>query len=189
MSDKDAFADRRRTQEEDYFRKREQELIANMRRRAADEANRQRITEVTGIADEALLQELQALGYTPETVALLQLGPLVQVAWVDGGVSDRERDLIVEAARSRAIEEGSEADRQLAEWLATRPSDEAFSTALRAIKAMLQGRPPDEREATRRDLLSSCTDIASASGGVLGFRKVSEEERELLARIDRELED
>ncbi|MPZ20967.1 MAG: hypothetical protein GEV06_24150 [Luteitalea sp.] len=189
MSDKDAFTDRRRSQEEEYFHKREQELIAKMRRRGADEADRQQMTQRTGIADEALLQELQAIGYTPETVVLIDILPLVQVAWADGAVSTREREVIVEKARGLSIEQGSEADRKLTEWLTDRPSDDALSVALRAISAMLQARSPDQREATRQELLASCTGIASASGGVLGFGKVSDEEQALLDRIKLALEE
>jgi hypothetical protein len=46
------------------------------------------------------------LGYVPETVMPLHLVPLVQMAWADGGVSDLERALIVEAARARGNRPG-----------------------------------------------------------------------------------
>jgi hypothetical protein len=188
VSEKDAFSDRRRSQEEEYFHKREQELIAKMRQRGADEANRKQLAERTGIGDETLLQELQAAGYTSETVVLVDLLPMVQVAWADGSISTRERDVIVEKARGRAVEQGSEADRKLTAWLTERPAEEAFDTALRAMSAMLQAQSQNEREARSQDLLSSCTNIASASGGVLGFGKVSDEEQALLDRIKRALE-
>ncbi|MGH9313609.1 MAG: hypothetical protein ACRD1S_10470 [Vicinamibacterales bacterium] len=188
MAEKDILADRGRSLEEQYFRKREQELIEKMRRRAEAEAERRRLGEQAGVADEEILQDLQALGYTPETVMLLHLVPLVQMAWAEGNVSDRERDLIIQAARARGIEAGSPADKQLAGWLTHRPSDDLFEKTLRAIGAVLQARPAEEREASHKDLLSYLSAIASASGGVLGFRAVSDEERELLARIARELE-
>ncbi len=188
VTERDAFADRARGLEEEYFRKREQELIEKLRRRAAAEAELQRLGEQSGVADEEILQDLRDLGYTPETVMLLHLVPLVQMAWAEGGVSDRERALIVEAARARGVEPGSPADRQLAEWLTTRPSERFFERTLRAIRAFLQARPAEEREASRRELLSYSTAIASASGGVLGFGAVSAEERALLARISSELE-
>jgi len=188
VSERDAFSDRRRTQEEEYFRKREQELIEKMRRRAEEDANRRRMGERTGLADEEILQDLQALGYTPETVMLLHLVPLVQMAWAEGNVAPRERDLIIEAARSRGIESGSAADQQLATWLTNRPAGDFFERTLRAIRAMLQARPPHEREASQRDLLSYCTAIAAASGGILGFGTVSDQERQVLARISQELE-
>ena len=114
--------------------------------------------------------------------------PLLQVAWADGGVSDRERALIIEDARARGIEHGSAADRQLAGWVTTRPSSELFEKTLRAIGAILQASPAEERETSQRDLLSYSTAIASASGGILGLGKVSSEEQRVLARISEEIQ-
>ncbi|HEY7048285.1 MAG TPA: hypothetical protein VH373_13790 [Jatrophihabitantaceae bacterium] len=188
MPERDAFADRGRGLEEEYFRKREQELVDKLRRRQAAEATRQQLSEQAGVADAEILQDLQELGYTPETVSLLYLVPLVEVAWAEGGVSDRERELIVEAARARGIEAGTPADALLTEWLTTQPSEQVFERNLRVIRAILAARPEAEREASRSDLLSTATAIAEASGGVLGFRAVSPEERALLARISQELE-
>lgn len=188
MAESDALGNRRRGLEEEYFRKREQELIEKMRQRAAADAARRKMGEQAGVADEEILQDLQALGYTADTVMLLHLVPLVQMAWAEGSVSDRERQLIIEAARARGIEAGSPADRQLAEWLAQRPSEELFDKTLRAVGAILESRSPEERAAGQRDLVSFCTAIASASGGILGFGAVTDEEKKLLARITQELE-
>jgi hypothetical protein len=188
MTEGDAFAERGRALEEEYFRKREQELIEKLRRRAASEAERRQLGVQTGVADEEILQDLQDLGYKPETVMLLHLAPLVQMAWADGRVSERERALIVEAARARGVEADSPADRQLADWLTSRPSERLFDRTLRAIRAFLQARPAGERQASEHELLSLCTAIASASGGLLGMGAVSAQERALLARLSSELE-
>ena len=188
MSDKELFGDRRRSREEEYFRRQEKELIEKLQQRGREEATRRRMAERTGVADEELLRDLQALGYTPETVMLLHLVPLLQMAWAEGSVSDRERDLIIEAARARGIDKDSPADHQLTAWLASRPSDELFEKTLRAIGAILQARPSEEREANQLDLLSRLTAIASASGGILGFGKVSPQEQQVLARVSEEME-
>jgi hypothetical protein len=188
VADKDLFAERGRSLEEEYFRKREKELIEKMRQHADAEAERRRLGESAGVADEGILQDLQALGYTPETVTLLHVVPLVQMAWAEGNVSDRERDLIVEAARARGVEPGSPADRQLASWLTRRPPEDFFEKTLRAIAAILQAQPAEARAASQKDLLSYCTAIASASGGIMGFRTVSDEERQVLGRISQEFE-
>jgi len=188
VTDKDAFKERGRALEDEYFHRKERELIAKMRERATAESERQRIGATTGVADAQLLQDLQELGYTAETITLLHLMPLVQMAWAEGHVSMRERDLIIEAARARGIEKGSAADQQLAGWLATRPSEALFTTTLRAIAAMMQSRPENERKAGEQDLLSYLTSIAAASGGVLGWGAVSDEERAVLARVTKELD-
>jgi hypothetical protein len=188
VADKELFGDRRRTQEEEYFRRQEQELIEKLKQRGREEAARQRLAERSGVADEELLKDLQALGYTPETVMLLHLMPLIQMAWAEGDVSASERALIVEAARARGVEAGSAADQQLNIWLTHRPSDDLFEKTLRVIGAMLQAHPIEERDASQKDLVSKLTAIASASGGILGFGKVSGEEQQLLARITHEIE-
>lgn len=187
MTERHGFDDRRRGLEEEYFRKKEQELIDKMRRHHEEEAARRRLGEKAGVANEEILNDLQALGYTPETVMLLYLVPLIETAWAEGNVSSRERELIVKAARSRGIEAGSSADRQLNDWLTERPSKAFFEKTLRAIGAILQARPPEERESSERDLLALCTAVASASGGIVGLRAISEEERQMLAHITEEL--
>jgi hypothetical protein len=188
MAEKEFLGDRRRKEEEEYFRKQEQVLIDKLRQRAREEDSRRRMAERTGVADEEILRALEGLGYTPETVLLLHLVPLLQVAWAEGNVSERERALIVEAARARGVQTGSAADEQLASWLRTRPSAEFFDTTLRVIGDILQASATERRDADRRDLLSYSTAIASASGGILGFGKVSQGEQHVLARITEELE-
>ena len=188
MPDTEFLGDRRRAQEEEYFQRREQELIAKLQQRARDAESRQRMVERSGVADAEILSALEDLGYTAETVMLLHLAPLLQVAWAEGGVSDRERALIVEAARARGVEPGSAADAQLAAWLSTRPSTEFFDHTLRLIQAILQTQSTDERAAAERDLLTRSAAVASASGGILGYGKVSPEELAVLERIGRELE-
>lgn len=188
MTDKDAFAEREHLLEEDYFRRKEKELIDKMRRNAQADAQRHELAKQAGVADEDVLRDLQELGYTPETIMLLYLMPLIQTAWAEGDVSAKERDLIVQAARSRGVAAGSAADVQLGRWLSERPSEEIFQRTLRAIGTILQARSQEERESSERDLLSLCTAIASASGGIVGFGAVSEGERRILAQITRELE-
>src|SRR5436305_204768 len=107
MADRDRFTELGRSREDDYFRRRDQELIEKMRSAAAAERARTTIGQTVGIADPELLQELEARGFTADTVVLLPLIPAVQMAWAQGGVSAAERDLIVQLARSRGIEAGS----------------------------------------------------------------------------------
>jgi hypothetical protein len=182
------LGDRRRGLEEEYFHRKEKELIEKMRRHAEQEATRRRLGEQAGVASEEILNDLQELGYTPETVMLLHLAPLIQTAWAEGGITPRERELIIKAARSRGIDAGTAADVQLATLLTERPSEEFFEKTLRAIGAILQAQPPEVGEKTARDLVALSAAIAAASGGIMGFHTVSEGERQMLAHISEELE-
>jgi hypothetical protein len=181
MADKDIFADRGRSLEDDYFRKKDRELIDKMRQATAAAEARAEMGARTGLTDPQLLEELQALGFTPETVALVPLVPVVQVAWAEGGVTAPERALILELARARGIADGSAADRQLADWLDRRPSEDVFARATRLIGAMLAS--PGRERLSADDLVRHCESIATASGGLFGINRVSAEERQLLASI------
>ncbi len=184
----DSLKNRGKGLEDEYFRRQERELIEKLRQKSEEAAKRKQLSERTGVADEEVLGDLRALGYTPETVSLLHLVPLVQMAWAEGDVSSGERELIVKAARSHGVAAGSDADRQLQTWLAARPSPEFFEKNLRAIRVMLAAQPDAARASSEQDLLSYLTSIASASGGILGFGKVNDEEKKLLEQITAELQ-
>jgi hypothetical protein len=176
-----------RSREEEYFWKKDQELIEKMRRAAAAEQAKRDMGAKAGLDDPEMIQELQALGFTTDTVVLLPLMPLVQIAWAEGGVSDAERQLIVKLARSWGIVEGSAADHELSAWLASRPDAQVFTRATRLIRAMLASTSSAHIELTADDLVTYCESIAAASGGVLGMKRISAEERALLATIASEL--
>lgn len=187
MSDKDAFAERRRGLEAEYFYKKEKELLEKMRRRLQVEAEYEEMGRVLGILDTEILSDLHRLGYTHETVSLLHLVPLIQVGWADGDLAERERVSILEIARARGIVEGSAAHRQLTEWLTQNPSDEFFEHTLRIIGVLFRALTPEQREADKLDLVSYSGKIASISGGILGLGKVSRQEREVIEKIAAEL--
>jgi hypothetical protein len=187
MSDKDVRSERGRSAEEDYFRKRDQELIEKMRQAAASDRARQDMGARTGLQDPEMLKELEALGFTPDTVDLLPLVPVVQMAWAEGGVTTPERDLLLKVARARGIAEGTAADRLLAEWLTRQPQPQVFARATRLIRAMLES-PPEQAQLTAADLVRYCEQIAAASGGLFGLNRVSREEQALLATLASELE-
>jgi hypothetical protein len=178
----DTLHKRGRTLEDDYFRKKDRELIEKLRQTAATEQARQELGRKAGLEDPELVKELQDLGFTLDTVGLLPLMPIIQMAWAEGGVTKAERELIVRLGRSRGVEAGGAADRKLTEWLDTRPADDVFARARRLIAAMLDSATaPGELKAD--DLVKYCEEIASASGGILGIGRISAEERALLASI------
>ena len=182
----DAFSERGRSLEDDYFRKRDRELVEKMRRATAAEDLRKGLSATSGLHDPELVKELEALGFTPDTVPLLPLVPVVQVAWAEGGVSDAERKLIVQLARSRGIPEGSLADKTLADWLDRKPAPDVFQRRMRLVQAVLQT-PLREGQLTADELVKHAENIALASGGIFGINKISAEERTLLSTIARDL--
>jgi hypothetical protein len=189
MSDHDAFAERGRALEEEYFRKKDRELVEKMRKAAEADQARGELSKQTGISDPAVLAELQELGFAADTVVLLPLMPVLELAWAEGGITAAERQQLVSLARTRGIAEDSAADRQLTAWMAERPAPEVFGKATRLISALLDSGAPAAKGLTADQVVKYAEQIASASGGLLGLniRAISPEERELLARITGEL--
>jgi hypothetical protein len=158
-----------------------------MRMTSAAEERRRQLSSRTGLDDPQLVQELEALGFTAETVQLLFFLPLVHVAWAEWGVSEAERGLILQLARRRGIEDASPADQQLKAWLSKRPDVQVFASASRLIRAMLDAPGADAMTFTRDELMTQCENIAGASGALLGFNRVSLEERTILTTLARDL--
>ena len=181
------LSERGRSLEDEYFRKQDQELIEKMRRTAAADANRRELAASAGVQDPELIAEIEALGFSADTISLLPLLPLLEVAWAEGGVSGEERALLIQLARSRGISEGSVADRQLAGWLESPPSRDMFARATRLVRAMLTAAGSERTTMTADDLVKYSEDIAAASGGIFGMKKISAEERSLIERIAAEL--
>jgi tellurite resistance protein len=178
-----------RLQEEEYFRRKDAELTLALQRKEAAHKERAEMKHAAGIADDHLVEELQATGYDRETVRVLHLMPLLQVAWADGEISKEERLHILEAARLHGVEPDSRAHRRLESWLEHRPGDGFFRRSLRAVRAVLHAMEPEQKHARKRGLLSLCTKVASASGGFFGLgSKISAAERALLAEIASEVE-
>ena len=169
MTDHDSLQERGRALEEEYFRKKNRELIEKMQVEARSEQARRDMGAQVGIDDPEMLRELQKLGFTAETVALLPLVPVVQVAWADGNVAGAERDAIRALARARGITEGSAAHHQLESWLADRPAAGVFAGATRLIRAILDSPGSEQAKISADELVGYCESIASASGGLFGM--------------------
>ena len=183
MGDENQLAKRGKALEDEYFHRKEKELIEKLRKKSAADAQIKELSEATGIPDEDVLRTLQELGYTPDTVAVLHLVPLIQVAWADRKVTPQEREMILEASSLHGVAGGSAAYLQLTDWLDNRPSDEFFEQTLRIIGTILQTNP-EAQGMSGSDVLAHSIRVAEASGGILGFgNKISDEERAMLQRI------
>ena len=67
--------------------------------------------------------------------------------------------------------------------MTTRPSTSKSIDAAVSARAMLDHPEGQAKSLTVEDLVHRCEEIAAASGGILGFGKISGQERALLGRI------
>ena len=181
--------ERGRLVEESYFRRKEQELLAKLKAKAEADAHRKGLAEATGLTNEAILEVLREMGFDRATVVLLFLVPILEVAWSDGSITEREKAAILEGARAHGVTEGTPAHARLLEWLAQKPDPRLFRHALEIVRDLLVAQSDPNRQSTGNKLLDACQNIAAASGGILGLgSKVSREEKSVLERVAAEVE-
>ena len=174
--------------EEEYFQRHNHELIAKLRERQATEAAAVGLKDATGVQDDALIEHLARLGVTRETVAVLHLMPLLEVAWADGVIQDEERALLHGAADEAKL--SGKALEAFEAMILKRPKQIYFDVALEFIRSVLAAMPAAEADKARDNIQTLTETIAQSTGGWFGiFGNVSDEEESALAHISGRLND
>ena len=180
----DVFDKRRHALEEEFFKRKNQQLVEKLRATLERDQPRETIRALTGIQNEAVLDTLVTLHVNHDTLAAFALYPLVEVAWADGEVDDREREALLKAAAEHGIKPGPAAHEALAEFLREVPRDDArraWRMWATELAAKLDG---PERKTLREGLIQRARAVAEASGGFLGMgSRVSPKEQLVLDAI------
>ncbi len=120
---------------------------------------------------------------------LRRVVPLIEVAWADGRITRRERQMIFDSLVDMNIPNSEENLRTLAEWLELRPDDSFFAEALHEIRNEIASGDPDAGTEQKYDIIARCTLVAEASGGEIGFAgggvRICDEEIETVKQIAR----
>lgn len=115
--------------------------------------------------------------------------PLIKVAWADGRITKRERQLIFDSLFDLGVEPTNENLQLLLKWLELRPEDDFFEASMTKLRAGLEKLDHDTRSDKKYSLLSQCTLVAEASGGdtadASGGTKICREEVETVKHIAR----
>src|SRR5688572_11097866 len=101
---------RGRTAEDEYFARRDRELIETERRKAADAAELRRLGEALRLSDEELLVKLRAAGFGPSQVAVVRVFPALEIAWSDGAVGNAEGELLKDLLRRHSDQQQPSAE-------------------------------------------------------------------------------
>ncbi len=123
---------------------------------------------------------------TDEDTSLLFLIPLVQMAWVHGAISPREKQVIFDAAREEGIDHRSSLNDTIDNWLVYQPSRQFYDECLLLIQTELQSMTVKERDQKRNKLLTRCQTVAASAGDRSPLdvnHRISLEEKELLAEL------
>jgi hypothetical protein len=183
---KDFLHDREHALEEAFFAQQDQALLRRLKETDTAKSKRAALATASGIADEAVLDRLVALGVDGATTAALSLAPLVLVAWADGGPDDKEREATLSAAAETGVEKGGPSHQLLERWLATRPPPHLLAAWTDYIRAVSPKLDEPRRQQLKSDLVGRARKVAEASGGLLGLGwKTSPAEEDVLARLEK----
>ena len=178
------FGDRRKSPEEEFFQRQDTALLAQRRAEEERRAARTALAAASHITDDALLDQLVALGIRADTLIALSLVPLVEVAWADGRVEDAEKQAILAAAKAAGLEETSAGHKLLAGCLSERPQTGLRRMWRQHITSICTTLSAAERDALKTELLQQAHSVAEAAGDFMGLgSKVSSKEEALLAEI------
>lgn len=185
MANVDA-TDRSRRAEDEYFRRRDAELLHRAREIERVARERSGLARALGMPDADACAPLYAHGLRASTAALVEWLPAVEVAWLDGADEAERHALRVHFnIDDRASTDGLAL---LDGWLTQRPPDEFFVTGRRALKTRLGTLEADAREAVVARIVALCEATGRAAGGCFGLGALSSDERHAISGIRQDLE-
>lgn len=185
MSDVEKTLQKRRVSlEEAFYLEEDRKLIEKYRELQKMEETRRNLSEVSGIGNEAVLKKLIELNVRAETLASLAIVPLIEVAWADGDVDEKEKQAVLKAAAKIGFKKGQVDYSLIEQWLTHKPKAELLVAWENFVKGLCEALPPAERADLQKELLSHAREVAAATGGFLGLgSKVSEDEERMLKRL------
>jgi hypothetical protein len=186
QSDQDFLAEREQALGGAFYQAEAERHRGRLQLQVQEQNARDQIAEATGVTDSHVLAELAGLGIRVDTLAALTLIPLIEVAWVDGEMDERERNAVLEAAVNTGIEHGSTSYRLLEIWMMEQPPPDltvAWQEFIRALSKQLPGEKADRLAA---NLLGRARDVAAAAGTALDRSPhVSSVEESCLAELQK----
>ena len=180
----EVLGERGKSLEDEFFRREDQRLIAHLRELKQKEASREALAQASGIKNPKTLDRLLELGVRPEILSALAIVPLAEVAWADGSVDAKERQLILSRAEKVGIPPGSAIYELLRSWLDRRPESNLLAAWTEMVQGMREHMTAQEMESLRSELIERTREVARASGGVLGIGSMSAAEQDAIARLE-----
>jgi len=153
------------------------------------EHNLKTLSEISGITDEAILRKLIELDIQVEVLTTLSIVPLIEVAWADGKIDDREREEILKAAESFGILEGQTRRGLFEHWIQKQPPRGMIESWIFYMQGLSQLLTKNERRALKKDILQRARAIAEAESGKKRTpAKISRRKEEVLLRLEQAFE-
>lgn len=181
----DALDDRRKALEEQFFKDHNEALVKKLKAQADTAHSKAELQRLTGIGSEQVLEALAALNIGTAATLVMSLYPVIAVAWADGKLDDRERQVILDLAATIGLKRDSEAYDYLNHWLATKPELSWHDLWTAYVKALVARMKADDKAMLKATVLGRARVVAEVSGGFLGLAwRVSQAEQRMLDALD-----
>jgi hypothetical protein len=161
------------------------ELLARVDSAAGRIEKRKAIASAVGTTDAEIVDRIEQLGLSGDSARVLDLLPLVHVAWADGRVQKAERSAVLAVLEARGIPADSDACLLMEALLEARPSETFLGQSLLLLRE-LAARGGKQTV----DIVDLCAKVAESSGGLLGLgSKTNDKERALIGDVAKALGD
>jgi len=183
----DPLSSQSRKLEDMFFLEEDRKLVEKARQIEQMKKTCEVFKEVSGIHDEHILHKLIELKIEPKTVSCLSLVPLVEVAWADGEVDEKEKKAVMDAATATGSGgKRSTVDYELLElWLCRRPGPRMLEAWGLYVRGLCKKLSAEEKVLLKDDIMGQARAVASASGGFLGLgSRISAQEERMLKSIE-----
>ena len=186
---KDFLADRKKALEDSFFAKHNEKLLAKMRDKQRKQAARDGLAEISGVSDGDVLDQLVALDIEPATWTAMSLIPLLEVAWADGKMHEKERRAVLAAAEANGVFVDSPSHALLVSWLERRPDARLFQAWGEYIVHLCSKLGEREKQRLKSEIVGRARAVAESTGGILGLgNKVSAQEAAILSELEKAFE-
>jgi len=179
-----SLEDRGKALEEEFFRDEETKAISERKTAEKQNVSKEALRAVSGMDDEEVLDKLLDLGVSADTISALSLVPLVEVAWADGKVQQREREAILQAAHGKGIEKETPACDLLTAWLAKKPDAKLLDAWVAYVGALDTQLTKGQLAILKRQVVDRAQLVARVAGGILGLMSVSAAEKAVIAKLE-----
>jgi hypothetical protein len=175
---------RRQTLEDMFFHEQDRRIIEQRAKLQQLKQTKANLATVSGIHDDALLEKLIALEIGPETLTTLIGIPLIEVAWADGQMDEKERKKLFEYAEKAGLRQKGLDPKIMSAWLKNRPDPALLKAWKQYVQTLCKELNAHEREALRDEVMADARSVAEAAGGILGLGTISAEEKAMLKTLE-----
>lgn len=185
-ADLDSLDSRRRNLEEAFFAERDRKLIEKKKEQRKLAEAKQNLAKASGISNDAILTKLVELNISADTVASLAIVPLVEVAWADGEVDEKEKNAILKAVNLTFSSKGRIDNALVEQWLMNRPPPELLTAWTEYIQGLSKLFSKSELATLEQDIMEHAVAVAKAAGSFLGMTSgIGKAEQAMLDKLGR----